>query len=160
MGPVTAPSQEDNIIFGITAIERGLEAEGEPWADLPRDYVRSYRRNGLIVTAFFGRKPNASPMTKGKAYEVIEAILRYIFRHNGAREILVSKVRVDDKPVATFALRFDEEEQRSRETRKEELDSYCNYCILVVVLDTRGCNLFMRKAVKHNGNILCHRSRY
>ena len=117
LGPVTAPSLAGNVTFALGQIERAMEAEvwREPGADLSKYYQRCYGRYSLVVTAFFGRTPNAIRMTKYDAYLVIEAIFRYYLRHDGAREILVSEVRINGTPVATFALRFSEQEQQSRE---------------------------------------------
>lgn len=117
LGPVTAPSLAEKVTFALGQIDRAMDAEvlREPGADLPKYYQRCYGRYSFVVTAFFGRTPNAIRMRKFDAYLVIEAMFRYYLRHDGAREILVSEVRINGTPAATFALRFGEVEQPREE---------------------------------------------
>ena len=74
------------------------------------DIGKAYTRSHDIVTVFFGRNPNARPMIRTQLKEVVIAVLRYSLDH-GFREILMSDVGVDGKPVANSAMRLSEAEQ-------------------------------------------------
>ena len=79
-----------------------IKAQGDPFEVIPNAYLRS---SGLVY-AFFGSKPNAV-VRRSQAVQVISAV-RFYSSEYGVREILVSDISVVDRPIATFALRFEE----------------------------------------------------
>ena len=94
--------QYKETLSAMDKICENIKAQGDPFDVLPRAYVHS---SGLIY-AFFGSEP-AAVIRRSQAVQVISAVRSYSAEY-GTREILVADIISIDRPIATFALRFDE----------------------------------------------------